>query len=114
MGIGWSCQGSRSPAGWGDVAAVIACLFNQRNLMSVDPHLPDEQRLSACDLRKNPENPPVLTIFCRNDRGTQWVTATMTPYVLTSTARSSWSSTVPPSPVTPDSSPIGNSMGPSG
>src|SRR5262245_11450308 len=38
-------------------------------------------------------NPTFLTLSCRNDRGTQWVTATMTPWALTSTANSSWSST---------------------
>jgi hypothetical protein len=61
----------------------------------------------------SPENPAFPTLSCRNDRGTQWVTATMTPCALTSTARSSWSSTARPSPVTPDSSPTGNSTTPS-
>src|SRR5262249_25335547 len=59
------------------------------------------------------ENPAPLTPPCRNDRGTQWVTATMTPSASISTARSSWSSTAPPSLQTPDFSPIANSTKPS-
>ena len=38
--------------------------------------------------------PAFPTIPCRNDRGTQWVTAEMTHSAWISTARSSWSSTV--------------------
>ncbi|MBM3981875.1 MAG: hypothetical protein FJ304_16710, partial [Planctomycetes bacterium] len=40
--------------------------------------------------------PAFLPLSCRNDRGTQWVTAEMTPCVWISTARSSWSSTARP------------------
>jgi tetratricopeptide (TPR) repeat protein len=59
------------------------------------------------------EIPAFPILSCRNDRGTQWVTATMTPCVLISTGKSSWSSTARPSPVTPGSLPIGNSTTPS-
>src|SRR5262249_25385763 len=48
------------------------------------------------------ENPAFLTTSCRNDRGTQWATATMTPDGSISTAKSSWSSMARPSPVTLD------------
>jgi len=52
------------------------------------------------------------TNSCHDDRGTQWVSAELIPSASISTARSSWSSTARLSPVTPDSSPIANSMTP--
>jgi hypothetical protein len=58
------------------------------------------------------EIPAFPTIPCHPDRGTLWVTATITPCASISTARSSWSSTARPSPVTPGSSPTANSTTP--
>jgi arylsulfatase A-like enzyme len=59
------------------------------------------------------ENPAFPTLSCRNDRDTQWVTAKMTPSASILIAKSSSSSTVRPSPVTPDSLPTANSTTPS-